>query len=98
VDSPGKKCSQVLSKEATGPYKAPNIGPKGPTPAIFKPESRSFYAVHGNKIYPVCVSVGRSGSIDIGFKYALNKFTVKYIPTLIMTAVINVIIMLYSVN
>jgi hypothetical protein len=54
----------------------------GPTPAIFKPEGVSI-AVHGNKIYPVCVSVGRSGSIDIGFKYALNKFTVKYIPTLI---------------
>jgi hypothetical protein len=82
VDSPGKNAAKYYPKKLPARIRHLILVRKGLL-AIFKPESRSFYAVHGNKIYPVCVSVGRSGSIDIGFKYALNKFTVKYIPTLI---------------
>jgi hypothetical protein len=66
-------------KESYRPYKSSNIGPKiGPTPAYLKLESRSFIAVHGNKIYSIGVGVAGS-SVSIWFKYAFDKFTVKHI-------------------
>jgi hypothetical protein len=45
------------------------------------------------------MGVGRSSSIDIWFKYTFNKFTVNIYPnTNKMTAVINVIIVLFFIN
>jgi hypothetical protein len=83
---PGKMQPSTIQRKATGPY-APNIGPKmGLLPQYLNlNQGVSLLSMEQN--YPVCVGVGRSGSIDIGFKYTQQIYQNIYPNTNKMTAV-----------